>query len=200
MATNINTAVGLMVNGEFEKAKRKLEAINPKENPALLAMLKKIKRKGNKLNELKNDISIVFQNEIDQRAACGEIMEEYESRDILFTGDVSKSVWNMITHMPKCEPKDLRMFAKYHLIKIPHHGTKCYYYNFEEYIVPGKTVCLIPNEPIRGWQIYEDKILKKGYSYDLEKAHVYTSQNDISGWKSTGTKKEMIGFNLLKVL
>lgn len=68
MATNINTAVGLMVNGEFEKAKRELEAINPKENPALLATLKKIKRKGNKLNELKNDISIVFQNEIDQRA------------------------------------------------------------------------------------------------------------------------------------
>ena len=100
MATNINTAVGLMINREFEKAKRELEAINPKENPALLATLKKIKRKGNKLNELKNDISIVFQNEIDQRAACDEIMEKNESRDILFTGDVSKSVLNMISHKP----------------------------------------------------------------------------------------------------
>lgn len=203
MATNINTAVGLMVNGEFEKAKRKLEAINPKENQALLDTLTKIKRKGNKLNELGNNISIVFQNEIDPREACGEIMEEYESRDILFTGDVSKSVWNMITHMPKCEPKDLRMFAKYHLIKIPHHGTESYYYNFEEYIVPGKTVCLIPNEPIEK----KDKNGKThvcgiadDYKGDLKEAHVYTSQNNISSWKSTGTKKEMIGFDLMKVL
>ncbi len=91
----------------------------------------------------------------------------------------------------------------YHLIKIPHHGTKCYYYNFEKYIVPGKTVCLIPNEPIAKkdkngkphvWGIADD------YKGDLKEAHVYTSQNNISSWKSTGTKKEMIGFDLMKVL
>lgn len=82
-----------------------------------------------KLNELGNQISIVFQNYT-------------KDRNVLFTGDFGmKRNWNYIE---KNKDGNVNMHNEYEVIKVPHHVTKRYYHSFY-----GKTnecsTLMIPN-------------------------------------------------------
>lgn len=83
-----------------------------------------------KLSKYGNEISIVFQNKL------------VGVRNVLFTGDVGKDdVWDLIEG--NYDGK-IPMHDKYHVIKIPHHGTNGYYHSFVARC-NSETVFLIPN-------------------------------------------------------
>lgn len=91
-----------------------------------------------KLTKFGNEISIVFQN--------------YEaSRNVLFTGDFGKKRnWKTLKNN-----KDglVNMYSHYDVIKIPHHGTRNYYYDFKDKI-NDTSVLMIPNGRISGsWYV-----------------------------------------------
>lgn len=91
-----------------------------------------------KLTNFGNEISIVFQN--------------YEaSRNVLFTGDFGKKRnWKTLKNN-----KDglVNMYSHYDVIKIPHHGTRNYYYDFKDKI-NDTSVLMIPNGRISGsWYV-----------------------------------------------
>lgn len=87
-----------------------------------------------KLNTFGNEVSIVFHN----------IKEKSGRRNILFTGDVPSSAWN---DMESLQLQDLIfLHREYGIIKVPHHGTKAYYYDFGKYVPDSReSKFLIPN-------------------------------------------------------
>lgn len=90
--------------------------------------LDKEKKERIKINNYGNWISIVFQNKVSN------------NRNILFTGDVEKSHMNKIVENDSEE--SVPMHEKYYCIKIPHHGTKAHYYDFNKY---APDIIMIPN-------------------------------------------------------
>ena len=93
-----------------------------------------------KLNKFGNQISIVFRN------------KRYRSsgRNMLFTGDIDNTTLNKLC---KCKgyPKMLRDIS---IIKVPHHGTDSYYFDFNSLITKsGDGILLIPNGSIPKWEI-----------------------------------------------
>lgn len=100
------------------------------------------------LREWGNTISIVFQSKNTIQ----------ESQNILFTGDVgigrygNKDIWKKIRE--NRENSALANKNNFKLIKIPHHGTKNYYFDFSEFVDNGVWL-LIPNGDHKKWKIYE---------------------------------------------
>lgn len=85
------------------------------------------------LNKFGNEISIVFQNK------CRL------DKNVLFTGDISEKEWDNIL---ACGARDgVNVYDKYHIIKIPHHGTLAHYIDFKPYC--NKGIYMIPNGEIR---------------------------------------------------
>ncbi|MCF0237384.1 MAG: hypothetical protein HUK24_02200 [Sphaerochaetaceae bacterium] len=78
-----------------------------------------------KLNDFGNSVSLVFHSQGDNR--------------ILFTGDIPKDI--METHISPTIQS-----IKYSIIKIPHHGTTNYYYDFKDNFIDNETKLLIPND------------------------------------------------------
>ena len=104
-----------------------------------------------KLSSWGNNISIVFHS------------TDNVNRKILFTGDVGQKYWpdiiwnqNMDTSANYYNGPCLL----YDVIKVPHHGTAGYYYNFN-YMSDSNTKLLIPNGNHRGWRICD------AYSYTV---------------------------------
>ncbi|MGI6070573.1 MAG: MBL fold metallo-hydrolase [Blautia sp.] len=95
------------------------------------------------LRHLKNKISIVFQN-------AGE-----RERSLLFTGDVPPNYLKKIA-----ENYDGRypLYDRYWCIKVPHHGTGGYYYDFREYapenlLISNGRYCSKEHKKSKGYQI-----------------------------------------------
>ncbi len=82
-----------------------------------LEMSTAVKRK---LNEFGNEVSVVFHNKI-----CGD-------RNLLFTGDLDPTRMNLIDEN---YDHKVAMHKKYYYVKIPHHGTEAYYYDFSKHAV-----------------------------------------------------------------
>ena len=80
-----------------------------------------------RLNSFGNSISVVFQN------------ANSNDSNILFTGDLEKTHIKLIT---KNHDGLVKMYDRYKLIKIPHHGTATHYYDFSLY---NPEILLIPN-------------------------------------------------------
>lgn len=127
------------------------------------------------LNEFGNHVSIVMHNIID--SGCN---------NILFTGDADRTILKKIegrrlscafSHALCC--CGLGLHDKYQIIKVPHHGTKAYYFDFTKYIIPQKTTLLIPNGDISKWGI------DPSYEYDASCANVYSTNNEcVLKWKN----------------
>lgn len=81
-------------------------------------MLGDMEEKKIELREFKNIISIVFHNEKD-----GEL-------NLLFTGDVHKRHMRLITENYDGQ---LPLHEHYWCVKVPHHGTEAYYFDFQDY-------------------------------------------------------------------
>lgn len=96
-----------------------------------------------KIKDYENEISIVFQNTV-----------PFEGNNILFTGDFprTKYLWRMI----ECNTDGLvQMHQSFHIIKIPHHGTKTYYHSFA-YRSSHGTCILIPNgQNANNWKVFD---------------------------------------------
>lgn len=113
------------------------------------------------LNGYGNGISIVFHNKIS------------DEENILFTGDVPESYMKRIAGNQGKAP--VPMHEDYCYIKIPHHGTPAYFYDFRAY---NPKVIMIPNGK-RGGKGY--KVTGK-YIAD-EKTKMYCSNcNWCEGW------------------
>lgn len=145
-----------------------------------------------KVEEFNNKISIVFQNEMqrcdekkdcyDDMANCDNCIFRNNIRNLLFTGDVTNDVLTQLA----CVTGKLQMHEQYDIIKIPHHGTASYYFDFSPYITAGKTTCLISNEGFsKGYNIDNE------YEKSLKEAHMVSSKNDcVIKWNtSTMTRK-----------
>lgn len=98
---------------------------------------------GKQLNELGNEISIVFQN------CAGD-------KNVLFTGDFGKVTnWKFIENN---RDGIVYMHQKYNVIKVPHHGTKAYYHSFVDRM-SNCSIFLIPNGYNSGsWGIHSKYI------------------------------------------
>ena len=98
---------------------------------------------GKQLNELGNEISIVFQN------CAGD-------KNVLFTGDFGKVTnWKFIENN---RDGIVYMHQKYNVIKVPHHGTKVYYHSFVDRM-SNCSIFLIPNGYNSGsWGIHSKYI------------------------------------------
>lgn len=144
------------------------------------------------IKRFNNEISIVFQNEIEwcndrigykkgcydaivDDCPCTKCIFRKEFRNLLFTGDASREVLEKIEKMDK----KFALHEKYDLIKIPHHGTERYFFDFSSYISKGVTKCLISNELIgKGYEICSN------YERTLNNAHIYCSKNAcITKWR-----------------
>lgn len=92
------------------------------------------------LSEFGNDISIVFHN---------KTYEKYEN--ILFTGDFGSDsyLWNEMLY-PSGNPESRSLYSNYHIIKVPHHGTKPYFNSIMADIIDQKSIFLIPNSNCKG--------------------------------------------------
>ena len=153
-----------------------------------------------KVEKFNNEISIVFQNRkkwctrndykdycYDGRN-CHNCFFRNGTRNLLFTGDVPNDILKKLSTMTD----ELKMHKQYDIIKIPHHGTEMYFFDFSPYIISGVTKCLIPNEKIKaGYDIYKD------YENTLQKACVYSSENDcVIKWINSGCPRKVIGSNI----
>ncbi len=92
----------------------------------------------NKLSRWENDISIVFHSTKDV------------TRNILFTGDIPRKYWWDIERNMIIDRRAIN--SPYSVIKIPHHGTTRYYYDFASKVNNSSAV-LIPNGNIHYWTI-----------------------------------------------
>ena len=97
-----------------------------------------------RLSKWNNDISIVFHSTTAVK------------RNILFTGDVPQKYWPKIEHNISNDP--LAIGGNYSVIKVPHHGTHDYYYDFASKVCD-ESVVLIPNGNIKNWLIDDDYCL-----------------------------------------
>lgn len=99
---------------------------------------------GKQLNELGNEISIVFQN------CAGD-------KNVLFTGDFGKITnWKFIENN---RDGIVYMHQKYNVIKVPHHGTKVYYHSFVDRM-SNCSIFLIPNGYNSGsWGIHSNILM-----------------------------------------
>lgn len=79
-------------------------------------------------------------------------LEVVNQRNILFTGDLSENWENIIDNIDKV----VEMHSKYHVIKIPHHGTDRTYHYFGD-MMTSESVALIPNggKVRKGWGVSE---------------------------------------------
>lgn len=99
------------------------------------------------LSSFANRINIIFHN----RIPC--------NRNILFTGDADgddegstkhgKKEWQLIEQNTDHE---VPLHERYHVIKIPHHGTRPHYHDFTAKST-NETIYLIPNGKIKQWSI-----------------------------------------------
>lgn len=125
-------------------------------------MLEDMETKKIELREFKNSISIVFQNEKE-----GEL-------NLLFTGDVQKKHMKMIAEN---YDQQLPLHEHYWCIKVPHHGTEAYYFDFGKYTPENM---LISN----GIYHANSKKRAKGYRtsaryaglFHIRDAHMYCSE------------------------
>ena len=129
------------------------------------------------LRSFKNMISIVFQN-----ARDGEL-------NLLFTGDVKQQHMKMIAD--NYDGK-LPLFEHYWCIKVPHHGTQEYYYDFSEYAPENM---LISNGIHYSNSKKQSKELRTSSQYGglfyISDAHMYCSNCDsCDGYENGCTCKE----------
>lgn len=135
-------------------------------------MLEDMEKKKIELREFKNIISIVFQNEKD-----GEL-------NLLFTGDVQKRQMKMIAEN---YDRQLSLHEHYWCIKVPHHGTEAYYFDFEKYTPENM---LISN----GIYHANSKMRAKGYRtsaryaglFHIRDAHMYCAECECCEGYSNG--------------
>lgn len=142
----IDVVLTLIVNaqdGEYAAALAELRGLKTRFS-ALFGRLPQIGEDARiKLNELGNEISIVFHN----------IQEAPNRRNILFAGDVHPQAWRCIAS--PCR-NDYPLHKAYGIIKVPHHGTASYYYDFIPHSTHSpETVYMIPNGDIKmsGYEI-----------------------------------------------
>lgn len=148
-----------------------------------------------KIDEFNNEISIVFQNKIEgcnhkkscyTGKECVRCYYKHWRRNILFTGDVPKKILEKLSKKTDA----LRMYEKYDVIKIPHHGTENYYFDFSTYVFRGITKCLIPNGTIK----IKGHDVCPNYEKLINKAYIYISEHGcVTGWKNPGMIKRVIG-------
>lgn len=93
------------------------------------------------LSDWENDISIVFHS------------KNVLDMNVLFCGDVPKKFWNCIINNRDADTEKIEF--EYDAIKVPHHGTKNYYYDFSRFAGEG-THLLIPNGNVSKWKIYHE--------------------------------------------
>lgn len=132
------------LRGGYQARLRELES-EMKELQQTIVFTEK-ERKQFRVNSFGNWISIVFHN------------TESGEENLLFTGDVE------CTHMRRIEEMgDISLHERYKYIKIPHHGTEKYYWNFYRY---HPDIILIPNGRVqKGWGISE-KYADNGLSHE----------------------------------
>lgn len=92
-----------------------------------------------RLNELGNEISIVFQN------------TKSDQENVIFTGDADKKDIGRIARL-----NDIPLHDNYKYVKIPHHGTKSHFYDFSTNELKPRLErelewCLIPSGAVGGW-------------------------------------------------
>lgn len=95
------------------------------------------------LNSFGNKISIVFHNK-----------ENGKYENLLFTGDIESKYMDMIAQNYD-KNKECAMHDTYCYVKIPHHGTDKYFYDFSKY---NPKVFMIPNGSCYTWKISKDYI------------------------------------------
>lgn len=135
-------------------------------------MLGDMEEKKIELREFKNIISIVFHNEKD-----GEL-------NLLFTGDVHKRHMRLITENYDGQ---LPLHEHYWCVKVPHHGTEAYYFDFQDYTPENM---LISN----GIYHANSKKRAKGYRtsaryaglFHIRDAHMYCSECECCEGYSNG--------------
>lgn len=129
------------------------------------------------LRSFKNRISIVFQN-----ARDGEL-------NLLFTGDVQQSYMKQIADNYDGE---IPLFEHYWCIKVPHHGTQEYYFDFSKYAPENM---LISNGIHYSNSKKQSKELRTSSQYGglfyINDAHMYCSNCDCcDGYENGCTCKE----------
>lgn len=152
-------AIKLLV--EVKKAKKTIEdSLSDEEKKKYIEKIKEL--------NIGNECSIVFQYK--------ESIDNDKERNCLFTGDVISDAWSTIEG---CVPPLL--YDKFDVIKLPHHGTKCYYHDFVARVRDGCRF-LIPNGSIRdtGWYTY--------INYRIDTVPVIAAYDNVTvnAWSRTG--------------